>query len=64
MFSEATVGHLGFTGVSMWLDVARGILILLFTNRIHPHRENNAIKLFRPLLHDGVMAAITASACE
>jgi len=58
MFSGTTVGHLGFTGVSMWLDVAYGIMVLLFTNRVHPDRNNNAIKMFRPLLHDAVMKAV------
>jgi CubicO group peptidase (beta-lactamase class C family) len=58
MFSGTTVGHLGFTGVSMWLDVAYGIMVLLFTNRVHPDRNNNAIKMFRPLLHDAVMEAV------
>lgn len=58
LFSPASVGHLGFTGVSMWLDVDREIMILLFTNRIHPNRGNAAIKMFRPLLHDTVMENI------
>ncbi len=58
MFSGSTVGHLGFTGVSIWLDVAREITVLLFTNRVHPDRGNNAIKQFRPLLHDAVMGEL------
>ena len=56
LFSEQSVGHLGFTGVSMWLDVFRGIMVLLFTNRIHPDRNNDAIKMFRPLVHDTLLA--------
>ena len=60
MFSQTSVGHLGFTGVSMWLDLSRDILILLFTNRIHPDRNNIKIKEFRPLIHDSVMKAIAA----
>lgn len=59
MFSTASVGHLGFTGVSLWLDVNRDILVLLFTNRIHPDRNNFKIKEFRPLIHDSIMTAIT-----
>jgi len=58
MFSNKTVGHLGFTGVSMWLDVVREAMVLVFTNRIHPDRSNDAIKMFRPLLHNAVMAEI------
>ncbi len=54
-FSPTSVGHLGFTGSSFWIDVARNIIVLLFTNRVHPHRDNDAIKSFRPRIHDAVM---------
>lgn len=33
------VGHLGFTGTSMWLDWARGRWAVLLTNRVHPSRD-------------------------
>ena len=54
-FSEKTVGHLGFTGTSFWMDLGRNMMVILFTNRIHPSRDNNRIKAFRPILHDAVM---------
>ena len=54
-FSENSVGHLGFTGTSFWMDLDRGISVVLLTNRIHPTRENEKIKDFRPNLHDAVM---------
>ncbi len=54
-FSDKTVGHLGFTGTSFWMDLERNIVVILFTNRIHPSRDNNRIKAFRPKLHDAVM---------
>ena len=54
-FSSQTVGHLGFTGTSFWLDLEREMAIILLTNRIHPSRDNDKIKEFRPLLHDAVM---------
>jgi CubicO group peptidase (beta-lactamase class C family) len=54
-FSQRSVGHLGFTGTSVWLDLDRGVAVILLTNRIHPTRENERIKLFRPQLHDAVM---------
>lgn len=55
---EATVGHLGFTGTSFWMALDRGILVVLLTNRIHPSRDNEAIKRFRPRLHDAIMTSI------
>lgn len=54
-FSKRTVGHLGFTGTSFWMDLELGIVIILLTNRIHPSRDNDRIKAFRPKLHDAVM---------
>lgn len=54
-FSQNSVGHLGFTGTSFWMDLDREIIVILFTNRVHPTRDNNAIKAFRPQLHDTVM---------
>ena len=57
-FSANTVGHLGFTGTSFWMDLKRSIIVILLTNRIHPTRENETIKEFRPKLHDEVMRAL------
>ena len=54
-FSQNSVGHLGFTGTSFWMDLDREIIVILLTNRVHPTRTNNAIKAFRPQLHDSVM---------
>ena len=54
-FSKNSVGHLGFTGTSFWMDLEREIIVILLTNRIHPTRTNDGIKAFRPRLHDAVM---------
>ena len=57
-FSANSVGHLGFTGTSFWMDLDRFITVIMLTNRVHPSRENEAIKQFRPMLHDEVMASL------
>lgn len=54
-FSKESVGHLGFTGTSFWMDLDRKVIIILLTNRVHPSRNNSKIKAFRPKLHDMVM---------
>lgn len=54
-FSQNSVGHLGFTGTSLWIDLDRELTVILLTNRVHPSRKNERIKVFRPLLHDLVM---------
>jgi len=61
-FSEETVGHLGFTGTSFWMDLKRSVIIVLLTNRVYPSRENIRIRLFRPVLHDAVMTALRTAA--
>ncbi len=52
LFSGRTVGHLGFTGTSMWVDLERDRHVILLTNRVHPSRDNDAIREFRPVIHD------------
>jgi CubicO group peptidase (beta-lactamase class C family) len=54
-FSKTSVGHLGFTGTSFWMDIEKAIIIILLTNRVHPTRENVKIRDFRPILHDAIM---------
>jgi CubicO group peptidase (beta-lactamase class C family) len=55
-FGPGTVGQLGFTGTSLWIDPDRELIVVLLTNRVHPSRENEAIKQFRPELHERVAA--------
>ena len=57
-FSQQSVGHLGYTGTSIWIDLRRDIHVILLTNRIHPTHGNERIREFRPLIHDLIMKAI------
>ncbi len=57
-FSKGSVGHLAFSGCSIWIDPERELDVILLTNRIHPTPENNAIRDFRPVIHDLVMHAL------
>ena len=52
---EASVGHLAFTGCSLWLDFSDEKYLILLTNRVHPKRDNEGIKAFRPKIHDLVV---------
>jgi CubicO group peptidase (beta-lactamase class C family) len=58
LFSPNAVGHLGFTGTSIWIEPDRGIAITVLTNRVHPRRENQAIRDFRPRIHNLIMEAL------
>ena len=55
--SEKSVGHLGFTGTSFWIDPQRQLVMVLLTNRIHPQIKEG-IKVFRPLFHDAVINSL------
>ena len=50
-------GHLGFTGTSMWCDPRRQLVVALLTNRVAVSGDNAAIRVFRPVFHDAVIAA-------
>jgi CubicO group peptidase (beta-lactamase class C family) len=53
---------LGFTGTSIWIEPEREIVITLLTNRVHPRRDNQAIRELRPRIHDLAMQALGATA--
>jgi CubicO group peptidase (beta-lactamase class C family) len=58
--SPNTIGHLGFTGTSLWIDRTRGAHVVFLTNRVHPRRDNERIKAVRPAVHDAVWEALDA----
>jgi Beta-lactamase class C and other penicillin binding proteins len=49
---KSSLGHLAFTGCSLWLDFNDQKYLILLTNRVHPTRDGEAIKEFRPRVHD------------
>jgi serine-type D-Ala-D-Ala carboxypeptidase len=57
-FSASSFGHLGYTGTSIWVDPTRELEVVLLSNRVHPTRRNEAIKQFRPLIHDVIYEAL------
>ncbi|MGE0788496.1 MAG: serine hydrolase domain-containing protein [Sandaracinaceae bacterium] len=53
------IGHLGFTGCSLWLDRDRGLSVALLTNRTFAGRASVApIRALRPRVHDLVALAV------
>ena len=53
-FSSAAVGHLGYTGCSLWIDPeppSAPRIVVLLSNRVHPRRQNPAITSLRPAFH-------------
>lgn len=56
--SPGAIGHLGFTGTSLWVDLARKLVVVLLTNRTALGRANVQLRAFRPRFHDAVIAAL------
>jgi CubicO group peptidase (beta-lactamase class C family) len=58
-FSPRSVGHLGFTGTSFWLDLDSGQMVVLLTNRVHLGRDDKVrIAAFRPRFHEAASRAL------
>ena len=56
-FSVNSVGHLGFTGTSMWIDPMTETVVILLTNRVHPDDSASVVRL-RSLVANIVAASI------
>lgn len=55
--SEDTIGHTGFTGTGLWIDLARGIAWSLLTNRVHPTRHfESGIAQLRQAIGEAVIS--------
>jgi CubicO group peptidase (beta-lactamase class C family) len=54
------IGHTGFTGTSLWLDLARARWVALLTNRVHPTRDDtaDAIKALRRAVAEAAVALL------
>jgi CubicO group peptidase (beta-lactamase class C family) len=57
--SRASVGHLAFTGCSLWIDPARELVLVLLSNRVHPAiPRDDRFRRLRPALHDAALDAL------
>jgi serine-type D-Ala-D-Ala carboxypeptidase len=54
-FSQNSIGHLGYTGTSLWIDLERRLAIVLLTNRTWPDRSSQLIRKVRPAFHDAIV---------
>jgi serine-type D-Ala-D-Ala carboxypeptidase len=57
-FSQHSIGHLGYSGCSFWIDLDARVAIVLLTNRTWPDRQSELIKTVRPAFHDAVREAL------
>ena len=59
-FSAQSVGHLGFTGTSVWIDLEREAIVVMLTNRIHQVAKRSRFDL-RPTIHDAILEAFLSA---
>ena len=57
-FSPRTIGHLGFSGCSLWIDLEAEVAVVLLTNRTWPDRQNQLIREVRPVFHYAIRSAL------
>lgn len=60
-FSPNSIGHLGYSGCSLWIDLDAEIAVVLLTNRTWPDRHDRSSQLIRqvrPAFHDAVREAL------
>ena len=67
------VGHLAFTGCSIWVAPKQSLIVVICSNRLHPTIEGGAVpgaitgprtaafKRFRPMVHTAILAALARS---
>ncbi len=49
-----SVGHLGYTGTSVWVAPRQRVVVALLTNRVHPTDDKEPIRHARPRIHDAL----------
>ena len=53
-FPQDGVGHLGYTGTSLWMSPGHQTVVTLLTNRVHPADDLTHIRKVRPMIHNAV----------
>ena len=57
-FSPNSIGHLGYSGCSLWIDLDAGVAVALLTNRTWPDRQSQLIREIRTVSHDAIREAL------
>ena len=58
--SPRSIGHTGFTGTSMWIDLQRSWVVVMLSNRVHLVAKRSRFEL-RPQVHDLIWEAFLAA---
>jgi CubicO group peptidase (beta-lactamase class C family) len=60
LFSPYSIGHLGFSGCSLWIDLDASVAVVLLTNRTWPDRQSQLIREVRPAFHNAIRSTLVA----
>lgn len=55
--AETAIGHTGYTGTSTWIDLERGVYVIILTNRVYP-LDTKGLFRFRREVSDAAMSAL------
>jgi CubicO group peptidase (beta-lactamase class C family) len=58
LFSPSSIGHLGFSGCSLWIDREAAVAVALLTNRTWPDRSSQLVREVRPVFHNAIREAL------
>ncbi len=59
-FSHRSIGHTGFTGCSLWIDLECDMVVVFLSNRVHLVAKRSKFDL-RPYVHDVIREAFLAA---
>jgi len=57
-FSPRSIGHLGFSGCSLWIDLDAQVAVAFLSNRTWPDRKSRLIRQVWPAFHDAIREAL------
>ncbi|MGD0938199.1 MAG: serine hydrolase domain-containing protein [Terracidiphilus sp.] len=57
-FSQRSIGHLGFSGCSLWIDLEASVAVVFLSNRTWPDRKSRLIRRVWPAFHDAIREAL------
>jgi CubicO group peptidase (beta-lactamase class C family) len=60
-FSQRSIGHLGFSGCSLWIDLEAQVAVAFLSNRTWPDRKSRLIRQVWPAFHDAIREALEAA---
>ncbi len=61
LFPAHSIGHLGYSGCSLWIDLDAQVAVALLTNRTWPDRQSQLIREVRPAFHNAVRESLLSA---